>query len=95
MNGNRRVVKIALEVEAGLADKVFVFRLAIRRRILAEIGEQADGLEIDVENRVGIGKKADGIGSSALAEKDGEGDGTENNEDSEGDPKSTTAMSHG
>jgi len=95
MNCDCSTVEIALKFESGLADKLFVLRLAILCRILAEIGEQANGLEVDVENRVGVGKKADGIRSSTLSEEDGETDSSENNEDSEGYRKSTTAMSHG
>ena len=61
------MVEVALEFEARLVDKLFVLGLPIFRWILAEIGQQANGLKVDVENRVRVGKQADGIGSSALA----------------------------
>ncbi len=77
MDGEGGVVEIALGLEAGLADEFFVFGLAIFGRLFAEIGEEADGLEIDVEDGVGVREQADGIGSGALAEEDGKGDGAE------------------
>ena len=95
MDRNCGVVEVALKFESGLTDELFVFGLAILRRVLAEISEQADRFEIDVEDGVGVGKQADSVRSGALAEEDGESDGSENKENSEGDPEGTTTMSHG
>ena len=88
-------VEIAFEFEAGLANELFVFRLAILGRLLAQIGEQPDGFEVDVENGVRIGQEAGGIGRGALAKQQGGNDCADNENDGEGDPEVTPAISHG
>ena len=81
MNGEGGLVEIALELKAGLADEVLVLRIAILGRMLAEVGEQANGLEIDVEDGVGVGQQADGIGGSAFSQQNGGNDATGDDED--------------
>ena len=95
VDGERGVVEVAFGLEAGLLDEVFVFGLARLGRLLAEIGEQAHGLKVDVENGVGVGEEADGVRSGALAEENGEGNCAEYEYDAKGDPEDTATLSHG
>ncbi len=95
VNCQSGAVEIAFEFEAGLANELFVFRLAIWGRLLAQIGEQADGFEVDVEDGVRIGQEAGGIGRGTLAEQQGGDDCADNENDGEGDPEVTPAISHG
>ena len=74
MNGEGSAVQVALKLEAGLADELFVFRIAVLGRLLAQVGEQPNRLEIDVEDGVGVRQQADGIGRGALAQQDGGND---------------------
>ena len=81
MNGQGGFVQVALELKAGLANEVFVLRIAIFDGMLAEVGEQADGLEVDVEDGVGVGQQADGVRGSALSQQNGGNDATGDDED--------------
>ena len=53
MNRQGGFIQVAFELEAGLPDEVLILRIAIFNRMLAEVGEQADGLEVDVNDGVG------------------------------------------
>ena len=94
MNREGRLVQIALEFKAGLPDEILVLRIAFLRRILAEVGEQANGLEVDVEDRVGIGQQADSIGSRSLAQQNGRDDAADNHDQGDDNPKVVLADSH-
>ena len=95
VDGEGGAVEVALGFKASLADEVFVGGFALLRRLLAEVGEQANGLEVDVENGVGIGEEANSVGCGALAEQDRGGDGAGDEQDGENDPEDTATMSHG
>ena len=95
VNRQSGAVEIAFEFEAGLANEFLVFRLAILGRLLAQVGEQPNRFEIDVEDGVRIGQEAGGIGRGALAEQQGGNDCADNENDGEGDPEVTPAISHG
>jgi hypothetical protein len=56
-------------------------RIAVFGRMLAEVGEQADGLEVDVEDGVGVRQEADGVRSRALSQQNGGNDAADDNED--------------
>ena len=81
MNGQGGFVQIAFELKAGLANEVFVLRIAVFDGMLAEIGEQANGLEVDVEDGVGIRQQADGVRGGALSQQNGDNDATGDDED--------------
>ena len=81
MNGEGCFVQIALELEAGLTNEVLVLRIAIFDGMLAEVGEQSNGLEIDVEDGVGVGQQADRIRGSAFSQQNGGNDATGDDED--------------
>jgi hypothetical protein len=49
--------------------------------MLAEVGEQADGLEADVEDGVGVRQEANGVRSRALSQQNGGNDAADDNED--------------
>ena len=68
MNSECGVVEIAFGLETGFAYEVFVFGFTVLRRLLAEIGEKANGFEVDIKNGVGVGEQAHGIGSGTLAQ---------------------------
>ena len=87
-------IEIALGLEAGLAHEVFIFRLTILGRLLAEIGKQANWLEVHVEHGVGVGQQADCIRRGAFAQEDGGSDSADYEKDGKGDPENTPAMSH-
>ena len=89
------MVEIAFEFKSCLADELFVFGLAILGRVLAQVGEEPDRFEVDVQDGIGVGKQADGIGRSALAKEYGENNCADDEEDCEGDPEVTPTMSHG
>jgi hypothetical protein len=55
MHGKGGFVEIALELEASFAHEFFVLRLMLAKRLIAETGEPADRLQIEVENGVGAG----------------------------------------
>ena len=95
VNRQGGAVQIAFEFEAGLAHEFLVLRLAILGWFLAQIGKQADGLKIDVENGICVGQEAGGIGCGALAKQEGGNNGADDENDGEGDPEFTPAISHG
>ena len=81
VNGQGGFVQIALELKAGLANEVFVLRIAVFDGMLAQVGEQANGLEVDVEDGVGIRQQADGVGGGALSQQNGGDDATGDDQD--------------
>ena len=81
MNGQGGLVQIALELKAGLAHKVFVLRIAILDGMLAKVSDQADRLEVDVDDSVGIRQQADGIRGGEFSQQNGSKYATGNNED--------------
>ena len=95
MDGQRGVVEVAFGFEAGLPHEVFKFGFAISGRLLAQVGEQADGFKVDVKDGVSVGQQANGVGGGALAEKDGESDSAEYDKNGESDPEVTATTSHG
>ena len=96
MNGEGSLVQIALKLEAGLVDEVFVLRIAVLERLLAQVGQKPDGLKVDVENRVGIRQQANRVGRGALSQQDGGDDTAGYDQDNrEGDPQLLSASSHG
>ncbi len=95
MNGKGGLVEVALELEAGLADKFLVLRIALLGRVLAQAGQQPNGFEIDVENRVGFRQEPDGIGSGPPAQQDGGDNSAEDEKDGDRGPQVLPATSHG
>jgi len=95
MNGESGMIEIALGFEASLTNEFVVLRFAVLGRLLAKIGKQANGLEVNVEDGVCVGKQPNGIRSSPLAQQHGGGDGAENNKDGDYDPECTATTSHG
>ncbi len=64
------LVDIAFPVDSGGVDELLVFGHAVGRlQVLVKKG--ADGLEVDVDNTVGFGQKACGLGRRFGAQKDG------------------------
>jgi hypothetical protein len=56
-------------------------RIAVFDGMLAEIGKQPNGLEVDVEDCVGIRQQADGVRGSALSQQNGDNDAPGDNQD--------------
>src|SRR5271165_4250219 len=96
VDGERGLVQIALKLEAGLAHKFFVLRIAVLRRLLAEVSQKPNWFEVEVKNRIGIGQEADGVRSGALAQQDGSQDTAGYEHDNrEGNPQLLSASPHG
>ena len=67
-----RLVQVALPVDAGGVDELLVLGLMLGRlHVLVE--EDAEGLEVDVDNAVGLGQEARGLGRGLGAQEDGHG----------------------
>ncbi len=72
MQGDGHLIQVALPVDAGGVDELLVLGHALGRlQVLVEEG--ADGLEIDVDDAVGLGQQARGLGRRLGAQKDGHG----------------------
>ena len=72
MQGDGRLVQIPLPVDAGRIDELLVLGDALGRlQILVQ--EVAEGLEVDVDDAVGLGKQPRGLGRGLGAQEDGHG----------------------
>ncbi len=81
MNGKSGLVQVALKLKPGLVHEVFVLRIAIFRRFLAQVGKQPNGFEVHVKDRVGFGQETSCIGRSATAQQHGGDDTAGDNQD--------------
>ncbi len=96
VNRKRGAVQITFELEAGLAREVFVFGFAILRDLLAEVGKQANRLEVHIEDGISIRQQADRIGCGALAQQEGAATlAPMTRMTARGDPEFTPAIPHG
>ena len=68
MNGERGLVEVALELEAGVADELGVVGIYVCRSILEQAGG-AQGLQVNVEVGVGGGQQARGLGRVAASQQ--------------------------
>ena len=66
------LVEVALGVDADVVNELLVFRDAVGR-LEVIVSEGADGLEVDVNDAVRLGKQARGLGRGLGAQENGEG----------------------
>src|SRR5208282_2964752 len=90
VDGESRLVQIALELKAGLLDELLVFRIAGNRRQLAGGVEGANPLQIDVEETVRAREQASRFGRSVLAQGHDQRDGGHNQQNGQGDGKAAS-----
>src|SRR5208337_2177504 len=72
MQGDGDLVQVALPVDAGGVDELLVLGDALGRLELL-VEEDAERLEVDVDDAVGFRQQAGGLGRSLGAQEDGDG----------------------
>ena len=72
VQGDGHLIQVALPVDSGGVDELLVLGHALGR-LQVLMKEGADGLEIDVDDAVGLGQQARGLGRRFGAQKDGQG----------------------
>jgi hypothetical protein len=73
VHGDGDFVEVALPIDAGGVDELLVVGDALGRlEVLVEDG--ADGLEIEVDDAVGLGEQTGGFRRGLGAQKDGDGE---------------------
>src|ERR1017187_9364280 len=95
VNGKGGFIQVTLELETGLADEVLVLRVPLLGRLLAEIGEQANRLQVDIEDCAGIGQQAYHVRSRAAAQQDGGENAADDDNNRDRGPELVPAISHG
>ena len=90
MDGKRRLIEVALELKAGLIDKLLVFGIARNRRQLGGRVEGPNPFQIDIEETVGSREQAGSFRGSMLAQRDQKSDHARNQQNNDQDEKSAS-----
>ena len=95
VNGESRLVQVALKLKTSLPDEIFVLRIAVLGRLLANVGKQPDRLQVDVEHGVRFGQQAHRIGSRPFSQQNGCNNAAHDYHERDCNPQLVPAVSHG